>query len=199
MKWWIESARRTVEGDFTMNIQTPPKLAFAFVLFVALTSFSIPPADASGWHGHDDGEACFPLLGNLRVTFVAQGCTSPVGMCTTGVYRSAFVSGTTSFRATGIGGLPVGETSIVTPPAEPNTTWSYSGELTITTRVGTLVFADVGVLDTVAGTFTELNRPVSGTGTFEGMTGRAFVSGTVTEDGNGFDGTVTGRICVPTE
>lgn len=192
-----------------MKSKTLTQLASATFLFVSLTSFGASPANASGFrdhirgrgHGHPhdgDGTACFSMQGRLDVSFVSDGCASPVGMCTRGVYRSPYVSGTTAFEATGIGGLPVGEASIVTPPAEPASTWSYSGNLTITTRLGTLTFRDVGVLDTAAGTYTELARPVSGTGTFAGMTGNVYVSGTVTEAGDGFTGTVSGRICVPT-
>ncbi len=147
---------------------------------------------------HSD-QICFPLLGRIRVAITSDACTSPVGLCTTGTFRSGFVTGTTRFSATGLGGQPVGEASIVTPPAVPDTTWSYSGVLTIVTRIGTIVFNDVGVLDTVAGTFTELNSPVSGTGNFEGVTGRVFMSGTVTGGGTGFDGAVTGELCLPTD
>lgn len=195
--------------DGMIKPKTISKSASAILTFIAFTAVGIAPANASGFRDHirgrghahpheDDDTACFSMQGSLDVSFVSTGCASPVGMCTRGVYRSSFISGTTSFQATGIGGLPVGESSIVTPPAEPGTTWSYSGDLTITTRLGTLSFRDVGVLDTAAGSFTELARPVSGTGAFVGMTGNVYVSGTVTESGDGFTGTVSGRLCVPT-
>lgn len=192
-----------------MNTKTLHRAATALTVFGAISLFGAPPANASGFRDHlrghgygqpreDDGTACFTMQGRLDVSFVTDGCASPVGMCTRGTFRSAFISGTTSFEATGIGGLPVGEASIVTPPAEPSTTWSYSGNLTITTRLGTLTFRDVGVLDTAAGSYTELARPVQGTGMFAGMTGNIYVSGTVTEAGDGFTGAVSGRLCVPT-
>ncbi len=153
------------------------------------------PASAS----HHDGPVCFPVRASIITEFTADGCTSPVGLCTNGVLRSAFgfFSGTTHFEASGLGGQPVGEASIVTPPAEPSTTWAYSGVLTVRTRVGTITFEDVGVLDSAQGIFTELDRPVSGTHTFEGVTGALFISGHFTEDGNGFDGQISGELCVP--
>ena len=116
-----------------------------------------------------------------------------------GDQKSGSVSGPTRYRAPGLGGAPVGEASTVTPASEPATTWSYAGELTITTRIGTLVLSDDGVLDTAAGIFTGLNRPVSGTGALEGVTGQLFMSGNVTGGGTGFDGQVTGRLCLPTD
>jgi hypothetical protein len=147
---------------------------------------------------------CFPLRGTLQATFTSVDCTSPVGLCTSGQYHSAspIFSGTTRFSATGLAGGVLGEPSIVTPAAEPATTWAYSGVLTIAMKlgsynIGTVVLNDVGVLDNVAGTFTELERPVSGTGWFQGVTGRAFISGVVTPAGDGFDGAVTGELCMP--
>lgn len=166
-------------------------VALACVMLLGQTT-----ANATGGRRHDD-TACFPVLGTIRVSMATTNCTSPVGFCTTGTFRSGYISGTTSYRATGLGGAPVGEASIVTPPSEPATTWSYAGDLTITTRIGTVVFHDVGVVDTAAGTFTEIDRPTSGTGALEGVTGRLFMSGDVTGGGTGFEGQVTGRLCVP--
>lgn len=168
----------------------------AVIGFAVIVAFS-PKATATRPRPPAPEEACFPLAGAIRVEMNMTGCTSPVGLCTSGTFRSPFVSGTTRFRASGLGGQPMGEASIVSPPSEPTTTWSYAGELTISTRIGDLVLRDVGVLDTVAGTFTELNRPVSGTGTFAGATGNVYISGTVTGGVTGFEGRVTGNLCVP--
>jgi hypothetical protein len=150
---------------------------------------------------------CFPLRGTLQASFIPPtDCSSPVQLCTQGQYRSAspLFTGTTSFYATGIAGGIAGEGSMVTPPSEPPTTSAYSGVLTIAMKlgsfnIGTVVFKDVGVLDLApdAFTFAELERPISGTGWFEGVTGRAFISGVITPDGNGFDGAVTGELCMP--
>lgn len=181
--------------DTNRTLRTRITLALAF----AASGFFLSPhaAEATGGGRGVPGPACFPLIGTIQVQLTADGCTSPVGLCTRGTFRSGYISGTTRYTASGLGGGAVGEDSIVTPPSEPATTWSYAGELTITTRLGSITFSDAGVLDNVAGTFTELNRPIRGTGSFEGVTGRMFVSGDITGGGTGFDGVVTGRICVP--
>jgi hypothetical protein len=153
------------------------------------------PASAS----HHEGPACFPVRGRITTELTADDCSSPVGLCTNGYLRSTFglLSGRTHFEAGGLGGDPVGESSIVTPPAEPGTTWAYSGVLTVHTRVGTITFSDVGVLDSAQGLFTEIDRPTSGTQALRGVTGALFVSGHTTPDGNGFDGDITGELCLP--
>lgn len=143
---------------------------------------------------------CFSAHATIHATIDPTGCTSPVGLCTSGVVRSegrGFLRGTTHFTATGLGGAPVGEASIVFPPAEPATTWSYSGDLELTTPFGNLSIADVGVLDTAHGTFTELERIAGGTGRLDHATGNLFIYGNTTPDGMGFDGTIRGRVCLP--
>src|SRR5205814_7044026 len=95
----------------------------------------------------DDDDRCFDVFANIDARFATSGCTSPVGLCTAGTL-SGFPGGTTRFTALGLGGAPVGEASIVTPPAEPGTTWSYRGDLVYTTPLGALNLEDVGVLDT---------------------------------------------------
>ncbi|MEK7705839.1 MAG: hypothetical protein AAB426_12835 [Myxococcota bacterium] len=91
----------------------------------------------------------------------------------------------------------MGEASIVTPPAEPGSTWSYSGALDLTTRFGVLSFTDVGVFDTAGGTFSEIDRVRAGSGIYEGATGTLFMFGHAYADGSGFEGDVRGEICVP--
>ncbi len=139
---------------------------------------------------------CFRVHARIHALFSTAGCASPVGLCTAGTL-TGFPGGTTRFVALGLGGGAVGEASIVTPPAEPGTTWSYRGDLVYSTPLGDVMLEDVGVLDTVGGTYTELQRVVSGTGSFEGATGDVFSYGHTTPAGDGFDGAVRGEICVP--
>lgn len=151
---------------------------------------------APGAIAQDTHERCFDVFASIDARFATSGCTSPVGLCTAGTL-SGFPGGTTRFVALGIGGAPVGEASIVTPPAEPGTTWSYRGDLVYSTPVGDLVLEDVGVLDTVRGTYTEMQRVVSGTGSFDGASGDLFSYGHTTPAGDGFLGAVRGTVCVP--
>lgn len=159
---------------------------------VALAGALAAPADAQGGHG----DRCIRVHAEISARVTAEGCDSPVGFCTRGTLRG-FPGGTTAFRALGLGGAPVGESSIVTPGAEPASTWSYRGDLTYTTPVGAIHIEDVGVLDTVRGAFSELQRVVGGTGAFAGATGELFSYGHTTPAGDGFDGPVRGEICVP--
>jgi len=142
---------------------------------------------------------CWDVRGAITVSFSAGDCASVVGLCTQGVIDAdGFLEGTTRYTATGIGGGVAGETSIVTPPAEPPSTWTYAGELLVTTALGTLRMNDVGVLDTAHGLFTELDRVLDGTGLYEGATGTLYMFGTTYPDGSGFEGDVRGRLCLPT-
>jgi hypothetical protein len=144
----------------------------------------------------EDDTDCFRVHATIASTITASGCTSPVGLCTAGTL-AGFPGGTTRFTALGLGGAPVGEGSIVTPPAEPGTTWSYRGDLVYTTPVGEIRLEDVGVLDTVRGAYSELQRVVGGTGHFAGATGELFSYGHTTPTGDGFGGAVRGSVCVP--
>src|SRR5688572_2493527 len=122
-----------------------------FVLIGALAiamAIGVVPAGAQD----GSGPRCIPVHATISARISAEGCTSPVGMCTRGTLRG-FPGGTTAFTALGFGGAPVGEDSIVFPPAEPGSTWSYRGDLTYTTPVGAIHMEDVGVLDTVRGAF----------------------------------------------
>ena len=176
---------------------TTTRLLFCGALCVSLVP-SEGTADGSSSGAWVDGDRlCLPAHGRIDVSFVTAGCDSVVGLCTEGRVRRSMLSGDTRFRANGLGGGVVGEPSIVFPPAEPPTTWSYAGELTITTGVGELHLEDVGVFDTVGGTFTEMNRVVGGTGLFAEASGDLFISGHTYEDASGFSGDISGRVCVP--
>jgi hypothetical protein len=144
----------------------------------------------------ESAERCFRVHAHIDARFTSTGCTSPLGLCTAGTL-SGFPGGTTQFSALGLGGAPVGQSSIVTPPAEPGTTWSYRGDLVYHTPLGDLSLEDVGVLDTVHGIYSELQRVTSGTGSFHGATGDLFSYGHTTPAGDGFIGAVRGDVCVP--
>jgi hypothetical protein len=135
---------------------------------------------------------CYQLKGRggIRASVVTQGCTSPVQLCTAGVFEGeSLLRGTTSFVADGIApsaGLPA--------TVEPPTTLGYSGLLTITTRRGTLTARDTGIFDTAAGLFSSRDIILGGTGIFAGATGHLFFSGTGTQS---FESIATGEICLP--
>lgn len=135
---------------------------------------------------------CRPVHGTIHSVFTTQNCTSGVGLCTTGtITNSGILDGATTFLAFGVApsaGIPGG----VEPPAN----LSYSGQLTITASNGTLITRDLGVLDASHLAFTEIERPSSGTGIFANPVSSVFfISGSIVDNGNGFQGDLTGTVC----
>jgi hypothetical protein len=110
----------------------------------------------------------------------------------------------TAGKITGAGFLDSGDTFLAfdaapsagLPAVEPSANVSYSGQLTINARRGTLVTRDLGVIDGVNHAFTELERPTSGTGIFAGASNVFFISGALVNNGNGFDGELSGKLCL---
>src|SRR5580704_16260590 len=134
---------------------------------------------------------CRPVRGTINSVFTTQNCTSPVGLCTVGtITGSDLLDGNTSFVALDL--APSAGMSGVEPAAN----LSYSGQLTIVTRDGTLVTNDLGVLDATHLAFTEMERPSSGTGVFANPdTNTFFISGSIVDNGQGFQGNLSGVAC----
>jgi hypothetical protein len=79
---------------------------------------------------------------------------------------------------------------------EPAANLSYSGQLTITASRGTLTTDDLGVLDAGHLAFSEMERPASGTGIFANPTNTVFfISGALVDNGQGFQGDLSGTVC----
>ena len=134
---------------------------------------------------------CRPVHGMIHSVFFTQNCTSPIGLCTAGTISDAgILDGTTTFVAANVApsaGMPMNEL-----PAN----LSYSGQLTIVASNGTLVTKDLGVLDAKHFAFTEIERPASGTGVFANpVTSVFFISGSIVDNGNGFQGDLSGTVC----
>lgn len=136
-------------------------------------------------------DRCRHVQGTIHSVFTSVNCTSPIGLCTVGkISGGGPLDGATTFQA--LSAAP----SAGMPGIEPAANLSYSGELTISARRGTLVIRDLGVLDVANVAFTELDRPVSGTGRMENPTGVIFISGPIVDNGTAFDGTLSGQLCV---
>lgn len=144
-----------------------------------------------------DREWCWSVHAQITASFTSDGCESVVGLCTAGSVRGSLLAGETRFSAAGVGGNVAGEESIVTPPAEPGSTWAYSGTLTLETHLGSLTFNDVGVFDTAGGEFSEIDRLVDASGLFAGASGSLFIYGDAFPDRTGFAGDIRGRLCLP--
>jgi hypothetical protein len=133
---------------------------------------------------------CHRVHGMTHSLFTAENCTSPIGLCTVGaVTHGGPLDGATLFLA--LNAAPGAGLA----PVEPAANLSFSGVLTITGKHGTLVTHDLGVVDAVNGSFTELERPASGTGMFANPSNDFFISGIVSDNGNGFTGEISGTLC----
>ena len=136
--------------------------------------------------------SCMPVHGTITSVRTTQNCTSPIGICTVGTITGAgLLDGTTTFVA--LDAAPSAGMSAL----EPSSNLSYSGQLTIMTTNGMLVTRDLGVLDAVHAAFTEVERPQSGTGVFANpRSNDFFISGLVVDNGQGFQGKLSGIVCV---
>jgi len=137
---------------------------------------------------------CRPVHGTIHSVFTTQNCTSPVlpvGLCTVGTITDAGVlDGSTTFTALAVA------PSAGLPTIEPPANLSYSGQLTIVASHGTLVTNDLGVLDAAHLAFTEIERPASGTGIFANPGSSVFfISGSIVDNGQGFQGDLSGTVC----
>jgi hypothetical protein len=138
---------------------------------------------------------CRLVRGTIKSIFFTQNCTSPIGLCTAGTITGADpLDGTTTFIA--LDAAPsAGLTGV-----EASANLSYSGQLTIVAKHGTLVTDDLGVLDAAHLAFTEMERPSSGTGVFANPGNNAFfISGSIVDNGQGFQGELSGIACFDSE
>jgi hypothetical protein len=135
-------------------------------------------------------DGCRRVHGHYQANFTTVNCTSPSGLCAAGsITRGGILDSSALFVE--LDQAP----SAGMPATEPSTSVSYSGNLTVTTHNGTLQLRDLGVAAGPVGnaSFTELERPVGGTGRFANASHTFFISGVVTS--TGFDGTISGELC----
>ncbi len=158
-----------------------PTLFFAVTIFVFGLGFATTTyAD----------EGCHRVHGRIQSTFTTTNCTSPIGLCTEGMITGAGpLDSATTFLA--LDAAP----SAGLPAVEASANLSYSGVLTIRAKRGTLVTHDLGVLDAATASFSEIERPASGTGIFANVSSVFFISGALVNNGTGFDGELYGELC----
>jgi hypothetical protein len=113
---------------------------------------------------------------------------------TDGEIKSGFLKGTTKFT-----GDPSSLSTITgtnSPPVEP-LTFSYTGDLEITTHDGTLATRSVGVFEGIPfGVGTQFDRVTGGTGLFNGANGFLFFIFEADSTGGVFVSSVSGEVCV---
>jgi nitrogen fixation-related uncharacterized protein len=165
-----------------------------FVIFLAITMgvvmlFTLPWSVTA--NDYDDDDVCIRVHAKIKTNLVPQNqqCDSPIGICTEGrITRGGLLNGTTYYVA-GKAGPGAGMIDF-----DPNFVLSYAGELAITTKRGTLITEDLGVVDYIEGAFSEFDIFTGGTGIFEGATSTLFVFGETTADGS--EGKNQGNICL---
>jgi hypothetical protein len=103
------------------------------------------------------------------------------------------LKGTTQFT-----GDPASLAEIVSQSSPAlNTTFSYTGDLVITTKDGTLITRSVGVFESVPfGIGTQFDRVMDGTGAFLGATGFLFFNFQANADLTHFMSTIAGELCL---
>jgi hypothetical protein len=167
------------------------KLLLLVIMGLGLFALVLPMKPSGSTFKVSAHNRCVPVWGTINSVFTTQNCNSPIGLCTVGtITGSDLLNGNTSFVA--LAAAP----SAGMPGVEPAANLSYSGQLTIVTRQGTLVTNDLGVLDAAHLAFTEMERPSSGTGVFANPgTNAFFISGSIVDNGQGFLGNLSGNIC----
>lgn len=166
---------------------------FLVMVFLGLGVFAVvlPMKQPGAAFKVSANDRCRPVRGTINSVFTTQNCTSPIGLCTVGtITGSGVLDGSTTFVALGEAA------SAGMPGVEPAANLSYSGQLTIVANNGTLVISDLGVLDSAHLAFTEMERPTSGTGVFANPgTNAFFISGSIVDNGQGFQGDLSGIAC----
>jgi hypothetical protein len=135
-------------------------------------------------------QRCTRVQADLVEDLATEGCKPGLPDCYLGEIEGRGLDGTTHFRS---------DSAAAGPSTSPG--WvSYSGPFEYTTRRGTLVTRETGVVNTTSGNLqsgavTAMQLVVSGTGIYEGATGYLFVSGF--NVGGHVVTRVTGTICRP--
>jgi hypothetical protein len=170
-------------------------LALLVISALGLTAIVLPMKHSGTTFKVSADNRCRRVRGTINSLFFTENCTSPIGLCTAGTITGAGpLDGSTIFIA--MGAAP----SAGLPGIEASANLSYSGQLTIVARRGTLVTNDLGVLDAAHLAFTEMERPSSGTGVFSNPGNNAFfISGSIVDNGQGFQGELSGIACLDGE
>lgn len=152
----------------------------ALVALVAVLMLMLVGSEASA------ADRCQKVAGMFTLQPVTEGCTSPVGICATGVYRGV-ISATSSFTGS----------SVTTTADTPTTSVILlTGDNRIETRNGALMTKDAIVLQTTGdGDFAEVDTIVGGTGAWAGATGTLKAVGVFGASGG--EGTYVGQVCKP--
>lgn len=147
----------------------------SLIAFVTITLCSLAAAQSASVAGN-----CIKAHGSLSVVNNGNGTTSGI------ITQGGKLNGTTQAIFT----------SLFTLTPDPNT-FSFTDDLSITTRKGVLRTHNIGIYDLANGLFSAINRidPNNSTGNFAGATGVLYVNGSTNDGGATFHGEITGDVC----
>lgn len=130
------------------------------------------------------------VRGHYTASQTTSGCASPTGICFSGnITHGGILDSTSMF-------IELDQAPAAGMPAtEPGTTVSYSGTVILTTSNGSLTMRDLGVIDGARVAFTEMERPITGTGAFTHASHTFFISGGMNSTLTAFDGELNGELC----
>ncbi len=138
---------------------------------------------------------CERVEGWVLLFKATEGCTSPVPLCTQGIFLSTNPNWNgANWFFTMLGSAPsVGLSAEIVP----SSTVSYAGKVRITTLAnGSIETSNTGVFDPVGGAFSQLDRVTGGTGRLGGAKGYIWLTGTGADLIAGIRGEVRGNVCV---
>jgi hypothetical protein len=138
------------------------------------------------WHSHARADGDCKTIKATMTTIADLAAFTTVGQI------RGNLKGTTQFT-----GDPASLVPIMSEPSPPlNPTFSYTGDLVITMKDGTLTTRSVGVFETVSfGVGTQFDRVMDGTGAFRGATGFLFFNFQANADLTHFTSTIGGELC----
>jgi hypothetical protein len=161
-------------------VKTAKVLVAGFLIVAAGTLTLLKQAEAHS--------GCHKI--NTILTSVADFTT----FSTEGKIKSGILKGSTKLIGDPLSLTPINST--VSPPIKPQT-FSYTGDLHITTKKGTLTTRSVGMFESIPlGLGTQFDRVISGTGVFVGATGFLYLNFEAGDAGDTFTSIVTGEVCL---
>ena len=165
-----------MSGPFRRLVHKPRRLLVGVVVLLPLV------LAASG----AEAAACKKVSGSFTLTPLSgPACTSPVGICATGVYKGG-IKATSVFTGTSV---------IPTVDTPTTAVVLVTGDNQLTSSSGTLQTKDAIVLRTIgAGDFAEVDTVIGGTGQWTGATGVLRAQGTFTATAGG-GGDYVGEVC----
>jgi len=138
---------------------------------------------------------CFDVDADFTSELTTEGCTSPLGLCASGVIKHDPLIKGPMFVSINDGAASAGM-----PASEPESVLSVSGERILRPRRGGTLSAHVVGIGIFGASghltmFDELNLITGGTGRFAGATGTLHVAGRATSPTT-FAGEMSGTICM---